>query len=163
MEVSILVRDTGTPTFLISGNSGLRHFPIFSYYVITLISCLHLSLVTPSTVVSTSLSPDLQFPLPYFIVFAYVTQIPFSVPGTTPFHSLVYKYLYSVPRSAELRLLLLFPFLVSLVLSLISSTHYSFLDPEIPESRIPTLSCTQKSGIPEGFHREQGNTLSLPR
>ena len=38
---------------------------------------------------------------------AYVTQFPFSVPSTTLTHSLVYKYLYSVPRSLELRLLLL--------------------------------------------------------
>ena len=54
--------NSGTPTFPISGNSGLRRFPIFSYYVITLFSCLHLSLVTLSAVVSTSLSPDPQFP-----------------------------------------------------------------------------------------------------
>ena len=110
--------------------------------------------MTPSTVVNTSLSPDLQFPLlyvavsashvtlscdcgkfsvvyssidhinatqlsspilscntplPYLIILAYITQFPFSVPGTTLTHSLVYKYLYSVPRSSELRLLLLFP------------------------------------------------------
>ena len=57
------LENSGTPTFPISGNSGLRHFPIFSYYVITLISCLHLSLVTPSAVVSTSLFPDPQFSL----------------------------------------------------------------------------------------------------
>ena len=31
-------------------NSGLRRFPRFLYYVITLILCLHLSLVTPSAV-----------------------------------------------------------------------------------------------------------------
>ena len=31
--------------FLISGNSGLQCFPRFFYYVITLISCLQLSLV----------------------------------------------------------------------------------------------------------------------
>ena len=28
---------------------------------------------------------------------------------------------------------------------------------------IPTLPRTRKSGIPEGFHREQGDTLSPPR
>ena len=43
-------------------NSGLRHFPRFSYYVILLVSCLHPSLVTPSAVGNTSLSLDLQFP-----------------------------------------------------------------------------------------------------
>ena len=81
--------NSGTPTFPISGNSGLRRFPRFSYYVITLFSCLHLSLVTPSAVGNTSLSPDPQFPLTLPYCFAYVTQIPFSVPGTTSFHSLV--------------------------------------------------------------------------
>ena len=44
--------NSGTPTFPISGNSGLRHFPIFLYYIITLFSCLHLSLVTLSAVVT---------------------------------------------------------------------------------------------------------------
>ena len=43
------LENSGTPTFPISGNSGLRHFPRFSYYVILLVSCLHPSLVTPLT------------------------------------------------------------------------------------------------------------------
>ena len=79
----------GTPTFPISGNSGLRRFPIFSYYVITLFSCLHLSLVTLSAVGNTSLSPDPQFPstLPYCLT--YVTQFPLLCTGTTLVHSLV--------------------------------------------------------------------------
>ena len=83
------LENSGTPMFLISRNSGLRRFPIFSYYVITLISCLYLSLVTPSAVVSTSLSPDPQFPstLPYCL--AYVTQFPLLCTGTTLVHSLV--------------------------------------------------------------------------
>ena len=81
--------NSGTPTFPISGNSGLRRFPRFSYYVITLISCLHLSLVTPSAVGNTSLSPDPQFPLTLPYCLAYVTQFPLLCTGTTLVHSLV--------------------------------------------------------------------------
>ena len=54
------LENSRTPTFPISGNSGLRRFPRFLYYVILLVSCLHPSLVTPSAVGNTSLSPDLQ-------------------------------------------------------------------------------------------------------
>ena len=81
--------NSGTPTFLISGNSRLRCFPIFLYYVITLFSCLHLSLVTPSAVGNTSLSLDPQFPctLPYCL--AYVTLFPLLCTSTTLAHSLV--------------------------------------------------------------------------
>ena len=81
--------NSGTPMFPISGNSGLRCFPRFLYYVITLFSCLHLSLVTPSAVGNTSLSPDPQFPftLPYCL--AYVTQFPLLCTSTTLVHSLV--------------------------------------------------------------------------
>ena len=68
--------NSGTPTFLISGNSGLRRFLIFSYSVITLISCLHLSLVTPSAVVSTSLSPDPQFPFALLYCFRLCNSDP---------------------------------------------------------------------------------------
>ena len=68
--------NSGTPTFLISGNSRLRCFPIFLYYVITLISCLHLSLVTPSAVVSTSLSLDLQFPFALLYCFRLCNSDP---------------------------------------------------------------------------------------
>ena len=81
--------NSGTPTFPISRNSRLRRFPIFSYYVITLFSCLHLSLVTPSAVSNTSLSLDPQFPctLPYCL--AYITQFPLLCTSTTLAHSLV--------------------------------------------------------------------------
>ena len=103
-----------------------------------------------------------SFPL-FHVLFSFMYSGLLSVPGTYLSHSSVYKHLYSVARISELRLLL-FPIpLVSLVLSFLSSTRYSFPDLEILESRIPTLTCTWKSGIPEGFHREQGNTLSLPR
>ena len=52
------------------------------------------------------------------------------------------------------------------ILTDLSLTHlhhppYSLLVFRSPE--ISTLSRIRKSGIPEGFHREQGNTLSLPR
>ena len=110
--------NSGTPMFPISGNSGLRCFLRFSYYVIPLVLCLHPSLVTPSAVGNTSLSLDLQFPfaLPYCL--AYVTQFPLLCTwyNSSPFLS--YKYLYSVARSSELRLLLLSPIL-SFILSLL--------------------------------------------
>ena len=90
--------NSGTPTFPISGNSGLRHFPIFSYYVITLISCLHLSLVTPSAVVSTSLSLDLQFPFALLYCFRLCNSDPLLYTRYKLVPFLSYKYLYSVPR-----------------------------------------------------------------
>ena len=113
--------------------------------------------------------------LPLFhILFSFMYSDLLSVPGTYLFHSLAYKYLYSVAKTSELRLLpplLCSPsrssFLSSLrdledlsPHSLTSSTLLvtRFLDPEIP-----TLTRTRKSGIPEGFHREQGNTMSPPR
>ena len=80
---------SGTPTFPISRNSGLQHFLIFWFYVMTLVSYLDLSLVTLSAVVSTSLSPDPQFPLALPDCSCLCTQIPFSVPSTNLFHSLV--------------------------------------------------------------------------
>ena len=82
--------NSGTPTFLISGNSGLWHFPRFSYYVITLISCLHFSLVTPSAVVSTSLSPDPQFPfaLSYYSCLCNSVPILCTQYNSNPFTSL---------------------------------------------------------------------------
>ena len=141
---------------------NFRCFPRFLYYVITLISCLHLSLVTPSAVVSTSLSLDLQFPFALLYCFRLCNSDPLLCTRYKLVPFLSYKYLYSVPRSPELRLLLFSSSRLTRSL-LIISTRYLFPDPEIPESRIPTLSHTQKSGIPEGFHREQGNTLSLPR
>ena len=109
------------------------------------------------------------------LLFSFMYSGLLSVPGTYLSHSLVYKYLYFVARTPELRLLSCSPSCLSfpsplrdledlsLTRLLILPTHYSFLDPEIPESRIPKLTRTRKSGIPEGFHREQGNTLSPPR
>ena len=154
-----------TPTFPISRNSGLQHFPRFLYYVITLISCLHLSLVTPSAVVSTSLSPDPQFPFALLYCFHLCNSDPLLCTRYNSVLFISFKYLYSVPRSSELRLLLL--------LLLFPSSHSSppsshllitrFQIQKFRSPEIPTLSQTQKSGIPEGFHREQGNTLSPPR
>ena len=168
------LENSGTLTFLISGNSGLRCFLIFWYYVISLVSCLHLSLVTPSAVVSTSLSLDPQFPFALLYCFCLCNSDPLLCTRYKLVPFLSYKYLYSVPRSLELRLLsplllcspsrLSFPSPLrdledlSPTRLLIIFTRYSFPDPEIP-----TLSQTRKSGIPEGFHREQGNTLSPPR
>ena len=86
------------PMFSISGNSGLRHFPRFLYYVITLISCLHLSLVTPSAVVSTSLSLDPQFPFALLYCFRLCNSDPLLCTQYKLVPFLSYKYLYSVPR-----------------------------------------------------------------
>ena len=143
--------------FSISGNSGLRHFPIFSYYVIPLVSCLHPSLVTPSTVGNTSLSPDPQFPLALLYCFRLCNSDPILCTWYNSIPLLSYKYLYSVPRSSRIKITII-PIISSHLSSPYHPTRYSFLDPEIP-----TLSQTRKSGIPEGFHREQGNTLSPPR
>ena len=103
-----------------------------------------------------------SFPL-FHVLFSFIYSGLLSVPGTYLFHSLVYKHLYSVARIPELRLLLspsscftcpLFHPLYSLLVFRIQK----FRSPEIP-----MLSWTRKSGIPEGFHREQGDTLSPPR
>ena len=81
---------SGTPTFLISRNSGLRHF-------LLLVICSCISHFTCDSSIS-----------PCFIYCSHLcTQVYFSVPGTTMFHSLVYNHLYSVARRSELRLLLL--------------------------------------------------------
>ena len=150
------LENSGTPMFPISRNSGLRRFLI---------------LVTHSCI-SHFTCDSLVFPC-FMLLFLLMYSGLLSVPGTTLSHSLIYKYLYSVARTSELRLLLSSPSR-SLFLSplrdlkdlpyslLISPTHYLSPDPKILESRIPTLPCTQKSRIPEGFHREQGNTLSPP-
>ena len=45
--------------------------------------CLHLSLVTPSAVGNTLLSPDLQFPCTLHYRLAYVTQFPLLCTGET--------------------------------------------------------------------------------
>ena len=152
------LENSRTPMFLISGNSGLRCF---------LILVTHLC-------ISHFTCDSLVFPC-FMLLFSLMYSGLLSVPGTSLSHSLVYKYLYSVARTSELRLLLSSP---SCPLSpsalrdledlpstplLVSSTCYLSPDLEILESRIPTLPRTRKSRIPEGFHREQGNTLSLPR
>ena len=100
--------NSGTLTFPISGNSRLQCFPRFLYYVITLISCLHLSLVTPSAVVSTSLSLDPQFPFTLLYYFCLCNSDPLLCTQYKLVPFLSDKYLYSVPRSSELRLLFLF-------------------------------------------------------
>ena len=96
--------NSGTPTFPISGNSGLRRFPIFLYYVITLISCLHLSLVTPSAVVNTSLSPDPQFPLALLYCFRLYNSDPILCTRYNFIPFLSYKYLYSVARISRIKI-----------------------------------------------------------
>ena len=88
--------NSGTPTFPISGNSGLRCFLI---------------LVTHSCI-SHFTCDSLVFPC-FMLLFSLMYSGLLSVPGTTLSHSLVYKYLYSVARTSELRLLLLFPFPLS--------------------------------------------------
>ena len=149
--------NSGTLMFPISRNSGLQRFPIFLYYVIPLVSCLHPSLVTPSAVGNTSLSLDPQFPLALLYCFRLCNSDPILCTQYNSIPLLSYKYLYSVPRSIRIKITIFHPSRLTRPL-LPLSTHYLFPDPEIP-----TLSRTQKSGIPEGFHREQGNTLSPPR
>ena len=90
--------NSGTPTFPISGNSGLRRFPRFSYYVILLVSCLHPSLVTPSAVGNTSLSLDPQFPFALLYCFRLCNSDPILCTRYNSIPLLSYKYLYSVPR-----------------------------------------------------------------
>ena len=162
------------PIFSISGklrNSDVSDFwklqtPTFSdIFVLCNHSHFMSSLFTCDSVVSPC----------FMLLFSFMYSGLLSVPGTYLSHSLVYKYLYSVARKSELRLLSCSPSCLSfpsplrdledlsLTRLLILPTHYSFLDLEILESRIPTLPRTQKSRIPEGFHREQGNTLSPPR
>ena len=125
--------NSGTPTFPISGNSGLRRFPIFSYYVITFISCLHPSLVTPSAVGNTSLSPDPQFPLALSYCSCLCNSVPPSLYryNSSPFLS--YKYLYSVARITRIKITIPLA-LILLVLSLSSLLVTRFPDPEILES-----------------------------
>ena len=130
--------NSGTLTFPISGNSGLRRFPRFLYYVISLVLCLHLSLVTPSAVVSTSLSPDPQFPLALLYCFCLCNSDPILCTRYNSIPLLSYKYLYSVPRLIRIKITVptipIIPTpLVSLVLSF-SLLVTRFPDPEIPES-----------------------------
>ena len=102
-----------------------------------------------------------SFPL-FHILFSFMYSGLLSVPSTYLFHSLVYKHLYSVARIPELRLL----FLSHSSDSSSPWSPYSLLVFQIRKFRspeIPTLPHTRKSGIPEGFHREQGDTLSPPR
>ena len=128
--------NSGTPTFPISGNSGLRHF-----LILVILSCI--SLFTCDSIVS----PCFMF------LFSFMYSGLLSVPGTYLSHSLVYKYLYSVARRSELKLLLLSPSSrptrpLLLIYSLLIFQIWKFRGPEIP-----TLTRTQKSGTPEGFHR----------
>ena len=140
---STILTQPGTPVsfrgmlfthYSISGNSGLRRFPRFSYYVISLVSCLHLSLVTPSAVGNTSLSPDPQFPfaLSYCSCLCNSVPIPCTWYNSNPFLS--YKYLYSVARIIRMKITIFHPSRLTRPL-LPLSTRYSFPDPEIPESR----------------------------
>ena len=94
-------KNSGTPTFPISRNSRLRSFLI-------LVICLCISLFTCDSVVSPC----------FMLLFLFMYSGLFSVPGTYLSHSLVYKYLYSVAKTSELRLLLLSP-ISSFVLSLL--------------------------------------------
>ena len=87
--------NSGTLMFLISGNSGLRRFLI-------LVICSCISLFTCDSIVSPC----------FMLLFSFMHSGLLSVPSTSLSHSLVYKYLYSVARTSELRLLL-FPFLSS--------------------------------------------------
>ena len=121
--------NSGTPTFLISGNSGLRCFLI-------LVICSYISLFTCDSVV---------FPC-FMLLFSFMYSGLLSVPGTYLSHSLVYKYLYSVARTPELRLLSCSPSCLSFPPPLrdledLSHTRLliillvtRFPDPEIPES-----------------------------
>ena len=89
--------------------------------------------VTPSTVVSTSLSLDLQFPFALLYCFCLCNSDPLLCTryNSVPFIS--YKYLYSVPRSLELRLLLLSPissFTLPLLLEILKiSLPLTYLSP----------------------------------
>ena len=65
-----------------------------------------------------------SFPLFHVIILAYVLRS-LSVPGTSLFHSLAYKYLYSIARIIRIKITIIPTPLVSLVLSF-SSTRYSF-------------------------------------
>ena len=116
------LENSRTPTFPISGTSGLRHF-----LLLVIRSCI--SLFTCDSVV---------FPC-FMLLFSFIYSGLLSVPGTSLFHSLAYKYLYSVARTAELRLLL-FLFHSSDSSSLWSPllvTHFriwKFRSPEFPRS-----------------------------
>ena len=148
------LENSRTPMFLISGNSGLRRFPIFSYYVISLVSCLHLSLVTPSAVGNTSLSPDPQFPsaLSYCSRLCNSVPIPCTRYNSSPFLS--YKYLYSGARISRIKITIPLP-LVWFVLSLSSHLLVTrFPDLEIPESgnshALSNSEIWDPWGIPQG-------------
>ena len=144
-----------------SGNSGLRCFPIFSYYVILFVSCLHPSLVTLSAVGNTSLSPDPQFPLALLYCFRLCNSDPILCTQYNSIPLLSYKYLYSVPRSSRIKITIPLP-LVWLVLSLISLLVTRFPDPEIPESgnshALSNSEIRDPWGIPQGTGRYPEST-----
>ena len=121
--------NSGTPTFLISGNSGLRCFSI---------------LVTHSCI-SHFTCDSLVFPC-FMLLFLLMYSGLLSVPGTTLSHSLVYKYLYSVARTSELRLLLLFQ-LPSSDLSSPSSPLF-VIHLQIWKFRSPEFPCSLALGNP---------------
>ena len=68
------------------------------FWLLVICSCI--SLFTCDSIV---------FPC-FMLLFSFMYSGLLSVPGTYLSHSLVYKYLYSVARTPELRLLLLFSF-----------------------------------------------------
>ena len=105
----------------------------------------------------------------FMLLFLFMYSGLLSVPSTSLSHSLVYKYLYSVARTSELRLLLLLlcPLSCSSFLSplrdledlspthlLILSTRYSFLDPEIQSLEFP---CSLTLGNPGSLRDSTGN------
>ena len=84
--------NSGTPTFPISGNSGLRRFFVISHSFMYFIFHLWLR----------------SSPL-FHVLFSFMYSGLLSVPGTYLSHSLVYKHLYSIARIPELRLLFSIP------------------------------------------------------
>ena len=84
--------NSGTPTFLISGNSGLRCFLLLVIH-----SCI--SPFTCDSIVS---------PL-FHVLFSFMYSGLLSVPGTYLSHSLVYKYLYSVDRRSRIKITIPLP------------------------------------------------------
>jgi len=147
------------PIFSISRklwSSDVFHFwKLWNLMFSNMFDILHLSPVTSSTVSSTSHFLDSAVSPCHTLLFSLMYSGPLLC---TQYNPLPFVFIAS---KSELRLLLSpsHPFLVSLYLL---SLHLFLETPEILESRIPTLPHTWKSKIPEGFHREQGNTLSLP-
>jgi len=140
---------------------------------------LHPSLVIPSAVHSsfTFLRLCSLSPIPAYCSTSDLgpTQLPLLFRYSLPF---VYILLYSVASSAELRLLYppwldlsspFVPLLLEILKISLSLAHSSLLLVtrlwfwKFWSLKFPCSLYTWKSGILEGFHREQGNTLSPPR